>query len=191
MNPSEIITYLNAKVQHFAMAPGGIPTITSEDVSHILALVERRAQKFHIEPFILSQYVRLIHLGQSSYSESVARALRREIRNIKQIEKWRVPRKEFLLDMCFLALSEAHDARICPDCLGRAGGTINGRYIVCEPCKGTGKRKITDKDRAEALGIHPDSFYNTWRKRYRLIQTQIDKWEDIFQTSFRRVYDKD
>lgn len=187
MNPGEIITYLNAKVQHFSMAPGGIPKLTSEDVSHILALVEKEAQKQGIEQFVITQYIRLIHLGQGNLSENVARALRREIRLIKDSEGWRVPRKEFLLDMCLLALSEAHDARICPDCLGRAGGYIDSRYVICEPCKGTGKRKVTDKDRAQALNIHPDSFYNTWRKRYKLIQVRIDKWEDIFQTSFRKI----
>ena len=94
MNP-ELLTYLNAKVQHFAMSPGGIPHLTSEDISHILGKIGN---------VNACQYARLKYTGRTGLSDNVSRSLRREIMVIKGSENWRVPRKDFLLDLCTLAL---------------------------------------------------------------------------------------
>lgn len=183
MNP-ELLTFLNAKVQQFSVSPGGIPNLTSEDISHLIGKIQAEAKDKEMAK-LACDYV-VLKIAGTGDQRKLAEGLRRQIWKFKEKELWRVPKKDFMLDLCILALSESLDAKICPDCKGREGGIIKGRYVICGPCGGTGKRKIYDKDRANLLKVSRPSWSDTWGPRYRQICMIIDRWEDIFHTGIAR-----
>lgn len=183
MSAAKFLTYFNAKTQNF-IPIGGKASITPEDIAHILGKIKLGTE----ESEVFGHYVRFRHLGVTQNIEDIARYMRRHLYKIKDSEGWRVPKKDFLLDMCLLSLSEAAYDHICPDCLGRKGGIIEGKYISCRPCGGTGKRRIYDKDRAELLGILESSYSDTWGKRYRKIQLLLDRWDGILESGFNRYF---
>lgn len=159
-------------MQRFHLAPGGIPDLTAEDIAHALGMIASEEARL---------YARIKYCAQLEFAEDLARAMRRYILFRKVDDKWRIPRPDFLLDMTYLMLAEAVDPHTCSWCQGRAEvKPEQGPVIVCEACKGTGKRAMRDGDRARLMDISKSSWSETWGERYRDVQIEtVDKYEDI------------
>lgn len=178
MNAGELLALLTARVQRFHLAPGGIPRITADDMAHALGMIK-------IPEAAL--YARTKFCGEPSLEE-LALAIRRYAMVRKADASWRIPRKEFLLDMCRLMVWEAIDPHTCTWCLGRAEvRPESGPVIVCDACRGTGQRRLFDSDRARIVGLAKSSWSDPWAERYREIQIEtVDKWESIALSAVRR-----
>ena len=161
----EMMSMLTAKVQQFSVAPGGIPTLTSDEMAYCLG---------HISPEA-SSYSRLKYCNEPR-GEEVALGMRRQVATWKSLEHWRIPRKEWILDMCKLGLVEMLDNRICPTCQGRKEALINHRVIKCEGCNGTGKVNIQNLDRIDLMKTSKD-VWEDWITRYKRILAIIDIYE--------------
>jgi len=179
MNPKELLALLAPRVQRFHLAPGGIPSLTPEDVAHALGMIHNDLARV---------YARVKYAGQYEYSEGLALGLRRHILVKKVDENWRIPRKEFVLDMSFMMLAEAVDPNTCRWCWGRAEvKPEDGPVIVCSACDGQGRRKIRDLDRARIMGISKQSWSTNWAERYQEIQDEtVHKWEDLFSGAMKK-----
>lgn len=169
----EKLGLLNPKTLNFTPL-GGIPELTPDDINYLLARISEPAGK----------YLRLIHSSTSKEIDKrwvldVALALRREVAMFSGLEYWKIPRKEWILDMSAMALSEtvSHEigANICPKCDGRKDAVINNLKVVCIGCGGSGVKPATQEDRAEIMGVDLD-FWTTWTQRYRRILNIIDNW---------------
>jgi len=77
--------------------------------------------------------------------------------------------KDIIRSMVRLALFELNDPK-CEKCngtgLGKRGGT-------CRKCKGDRMMRISDKDRATALGVAYHQYRDTYGKRYEAVQRMI------------------
>ena len=179
MNPRELLALLTARVQRFHLAPGGIPNLTAEDMAHALGLVKNENARL---------YARVKFTGETESADSLACAIRRYIMICKLDNGWRIPRLGFLLDLSRLMVIEAIDPMTCTWCDGTEKDmTETGSVIVCDACHGTGKRRITDADRARLVGISKSSWSDPWGDRYRDTQIEtVEKWEDIAVNALKK-----
>jgi hypothetical protein len=178
MNPAELLGLLTAKVQRFQVARKGLPTYTSEDVSHALGLIESDEARL---------YARVKYAGQVEYAEGIVLAIRRQFMIRKGEQGWRTPRPMFLWDMSCLVLAEAIDPQVCLTCGGRKQWQPErGPLVNCPACRGNGFRTMYEKDRAELLDIWEANWSTTWSHRYRDGQINtVDVWEQYFQEGVR------
>lgn len=177
-DPRELLGMLAAKVQHFSAAPGGIPALTPEDVAAALGMIQDPVARL---------YFRVKWVNQYSFAEELACDFRTRVAVTLDIGKWRVPRKEWIFDMCCLALAESIDPHVCLWCKGRGSAEIDSRVVMCDNCKGTGHKQPTDSDRARLMGALKSSWSDTWGKRYQEIQTLIDRVDDKVWAVTRRI----
>jgi len=179
MNSQELLGLLTARVQRFHMAPGGIPRLTCNDVSHALGMIQNHD---------VTIYGRVKYCGQHEYAQDCAKAIRRHALIYRGDKRWRNPRENFMLDMAYVIMTEAVDPHTCTWCDGR--GEVrpeHGPVIICDGCQGTGKRHIRGIDRARLLGMLESSWSDTWAERYREIQiATVDKWEDILAGALKK-----
>jgi len=172
----ELLSLLTVKVQHFSSAPGGIPHITQEDVSHALALIKSPPARL---------YARVKYADQKLFASELATELLYYCSHIDGFTTWKV-RPGNLQSVCALALYEAINPHICPWCHGRKETVIEARVIVCDGCRGSGRRYLTDSDRAKLVNIPKSTWYDSWIDRYKSVQQVIDKWEDIVAGALKK-----
>ena len=185
-DPLELLSMLTARVQRFHMAPGGIPAITSDDVAHALGMIHNDEARL---------YARLKYCHQHTYAEGLALYIRRYVLMRKLSDRWRIPRKDFILDMACLMLAEAVDPHICSWCKGRGErpeikeGQATGKLEPCDQCRQTGRRsaELIQADRARLMGLSPQAWHNTWEDRYHDARTDtVLKWEVIIGGALRK-----
>lgn len=171
-DPRELLGLLTVKVQRFSVAPGGIPAITPEDVAHILGMISNRRTVL---------FARVKYADQKEFAEELADLMRTQVlQEIEGIAKWRNG-PDWVLSMCRLALAESVHPHTCSWCLGRAELILDeGKRIICDGCKGTGRRTWRDADRAKKMEITKQAWSNHWSDRYRLLcNVTVDRYEDM------------
>jgi len=169
----ELLAMLAVKVQHYNPSSGGIPTITPEDVAHILAKIKSPRATL---------YARIKYSGQDEWAKDLASLMRTQVlQEVEDIARWRGKGGDWVLKLCQMALVESIDPNTCSWCNGVAEVTLeDGQRIECGGCSGTGHRPWRDKDRARLAGITPSAWCNYWSERYRTIQQlTVDRYEDM------------
>jgi len=166
MNP-ELITILTAGAQDINDVPGGVANLTAADIAAIMSKLSVGASK----------YIRLKLLKEHDQRDDVLKIIVSRVERWKKIEEWRSPRPGFILDLCDMALSEAVEPLNCPQCKGRGGGILKGRYTPCIPCNESGKRKISNVYRAQTMGLTKQQWANRWGRRYIRILAITDGYE--------------
>lgn len=63
-------------------------------------------------------------------------------------------------------VAEMRCNRVCDDCKGSQFVRTNDRMTPCEKCSGTGRIRISDRQRAIALKLNPSSYMRVWRPPY-------------------------
>ncbi len=177
-DPRELLGMLAARVQHFSAAPGGSPKLTPEDIAAALGMIQDPVARL---------YFRVKWVHQYAFGEELALSFRRRAATTLDIGTWRVPRKDWMLDLCYLALVESIDPHICVWCKGRGSAQVESRIVVCDNCKGSGHKAPTDTDRARLMGASKSSWSDTWGKRYQEIQTLVDRVDDKVWAVTRRI----
>lgn len=167
------MSILNAKTQNFTPI-GGLPTLTAQDIAYLKARVSEPASK----------YLDLIYSSSPGNIDKrwiydISLAMRREVALFEGLEYWKPPRKDWILDMCAMALSEAVAHEIgettCSWCSGRGEAKIDNLLVKCDGCGGSGIRAIKQEQRAEIMNSTED-FWDGWWNRYRRILGIIDIW---------------
>lgn len=189
-DPRELLALLTAKVQRFAVAPGGEPVYIPEDVAQALGLIKvPNAVKF----------ARAKYCQDFSVIDDLAESMQVYILTKKQDSGWRIHRPNFILDMCYMALAESIDPHSCRWCHGRKEVVVEtphmtanrdfikeGQKIVCDACNGSGIRPPRDADRAYMMGLNKGNWSDPWANRYKEdVQSMIDRWESLIPGSIR------
>lgn len=177
-DPRELLARLAAKPQHFAQAPGGVVYLDQIDLAHVLGKIKH--------PYA-ALYARVKYADQMIFMEELALGLRYTINTKLAINEWRIPknkddypRKEFILDLCRLALYESISPGVCVYCGGWASEIDDsGQINNCRVCNGTGKQKVLEIDRANAMQISKQSWGTPWGPRYREILEIPGNWDDL------------
>jgi len=63
---------------------------------------------------------------------------------------------------------------------------IEARVIVCDGCRGSGRRYLTDSDRAKLVNIDKAAWSRYWNEKYKQIQDIVNKWEDIVAGALKK-----
>lgn len=189
-DPRELLGMLATRVQHFSAAPGGIPALTADDIAHAMAGVGtvKRDDKIirtrDADRIIL--YGRVKYAGESDSAQELALTFRRKIATDLDIWGWRIPRPDFVLDMCALALTESVDPMVCAWCSGRGSAMVGNKVVVCDGCKGSGRRLMQARDRAKLMGCTEQAWSMSWAKRYTEMREILDWWEMILERALSR-----
>ena len=176
-NPKELLSLLNQKIQHFALAPGGIPYFTPEDIAGMVSKLANPNIRL---------YARVKYAQQTGFSEELAHCMRIEASTLSGIGGWRVPRPDWLLDLSRLALYEDIDPQTCPICLGVAQALVNSKIVVCQACGGSQRSSLSDSDRSRLMGIDRSGWSRLWRDRYNDLKGHtIYSWDGNLSHLFR------
>ena len=176
-NPKELLSLLNQKIQHFALAPGGIPYFTPEYIAGMVSKLENP----HIR-----LYARVKYAQQTGFSEELAHCMRIEASTLSGIGAWRVPRHEWLLDLSRLALYEDIDPQICPICKGMGQALVNSKIVICRACGGSQRASLMDSDRARFMKIDKSGWSRVWRDRYNDLKGHtVYSWDGKLSQLFR------
>jgi len=171
-DPRELLSLLSCKVQRFDVSPGGIATITPEDVAYILGTIKNTKATL---------FARIKYSGEVQYAPELSDLMRTQVlQEVDGIAKWRNG-PDWILNLCRLALAEAIHPHTCSWCRGVAAVTTDdGQVITCGGCNGTGKRTMRDSDRAKLMDISKQAWSNHWVDRYGLLRNiTVDRYEDI------------
>lgn len=189
-DPRELFGLLCQRVQQFSMAPGGIPVFTQDDIAHALGKIQvlvgdgNVIKNNHLQEAIM--LARIKYAGETEYCEEFVLALRRKALLRLNVDDWRVPRPNFVLDMCWLALIEVIDPA-CPACDGIEYRMIDNKPVVCPECNGGGRLRITDKTRANFLLCSPTTWSQHWSKRYESILEIPKGWDEVIGPALRKM----
>jgi len=193
MNPAELLVMLTARTNKFERMPTGIPDITQQDLSNALALINHRIASLLLRVKYANQYDYLQKLDIRVWLKVVSMS----IENGWQYPKDRIGR-EFYHDMARMALAEAIWPHTCLWCHGTGHIVIHkrrlrgkkskriGQVIMCEACKGTGRKRPTERQRARLMNIPLTTWLRRWASVYRDIQIELDKVEAIGLGALRR-----
>ncbi len=172
----ELLGLLAAKCQHFAAAPGGIPGLTPEDLAHALGTMHEEG---------LRLFARVKYVGEAEWIDDLVGVLFRKVTITLDIGTWRVPRRDFIRDMCRLAIIEAIDPQTCLFCGGTAIAIESNKVVPCKHCH-EGKRRVRDMDRAHAMGCIKSSWSQHWSDRYEEVRLIVDCWDDRLEGALRK-----
>lgn len=178
---AEMLGRLTAKVAAWEPAIREFNALTREDIALALSMVQ-------IMPARL--IARVKYADQEEYApeaiDAVLNAIERGalevvVDKIAAPERWRIPRPDFIRDMCRLALAEYLSPRICYRCHGRGYVTrrVTGKRDKCPTCYETGHIVYQAKDRCHILGVAPDAWSKSWKERYSAIQSLFDKYDGL------------
>ena len=173
---TELLTILNAngiKVDH---VPGGIPTITEQDVLFAMSGAPVGMWRLAL--------VKICGRGQETrnlyYALSVAAAGK------KSVNKWVMKNKGYLERLCLLAIFEINETRNCWVCRGTGARNIKKTKLVkCEFCKGTGQKGIGTRERINRVGLS-EKQWKRCKYVYGVILNILINWESGIRRRLKR-----
>lgn len=177
---AELIAMLTAKVQPWEPALADFQRLTREDVALALSFVRSVPARLLVRIKYADQ---AMYVGE--FEDRLVSAIERgclwHAVELATARRWKVPRKDFLRDMCRLAIIEHISPRQCPACGGRGFRvTRKGKLRVnCTRCEGRQHVPLPEWERATLLRIEPDAWAHSWRDRYRAIQGVLDHYEAL------------
>lgn len=187
---AELLAMLTARVHSWEPAIGEFDRLRREDVALALSLVAVIPARL-IARIKYADQTRYVGKFEDELISAIERgALMDVVSDVVMPQEWRYPRKDFLRDLCRLALAETLSPKLCGRCRGHGfvmarKGRESGEYLrrSCERCNGSGKRlgdgRYEEKERAKLMGVNPDAWCHTWRDRYKAILIKIESYEAI------------
>ena len=156
----QILTRLNPKGVNLEGVNGGIPELTTADLSACLAGADNIG---------LMVILRRVTDDTSGHREAYKRLMKGIIRVAKQ-NRWKLGKNDNkikqLLNLC---LYEYIYPIKCPTCRG----TGYYRYKECPTCHGTTNYTLNDSQRAYALGVHRSNWRRTWANRHKQVSEYL------------------
>lgn len=167
---------LTAKIGRLEIGNGGIAEFTQADVGHALGLIK------HPKAILIG---RVKYAVQKELYDQLEYALWDSAVVLAILNKWKIPKDlhgtQFLRRMAKMALSECLEPQHCTQCQGRGELITENLKIQCESCEGLGHKPKSDRQRADRMNMAKSTWADTWSEPYRLVQIELDKWEDIFR----------
>lgn len=194
---AELLAMLTAKVHSWEPSIREFGRLQREDVTLALAFVNVLPARL-LARIKFADEIQYVGTFEDELLSAIERgALMEIVENVVMIDpaRWRYPRRDFLRDMCRMAIAETLAPKLCRRCKGHCffvSKKPTGEFIrrACERCGGTGKRlgdgRYEERERAMLMGINPDAWSHTWRDRYRAILTKIDQYEAIALGSIKK-----
>ena len=180
---AEFLSLLTADTEHIEPGVAAFNRLRREDVTLALAWV-------HNVPARL--LARVKYADQQTYKGdletlfvcAVEHGALNRVCDIAAPSRWRIPRADFIRDMCRLAIFEHIEptASLCWRCHGRGAVSKRGKralQIDCPVCKGDGKGRMKDHWRARMLRIGTEDYRRTWGERYTAIQALLTRYDGI------------
>ena len=153
---------------------GGIPDLTSEDISHALGTIRHPHA---------SLVLRVKLAGQETYRQDLFIALYTHVMENMALD-WPRPRNHWIFDLTKLAVSDFLAPALCPTCNGLGSFNHGQLKVTCEPCLGTGRYRHIIPE--EVLHIRPRT-WRTWEPRYLDILGKLSLWESIACNALGRL----
>lgn len=186
MNPCAAFAMLTARSPSFPRLPRGHGGLTREDVAAMLVGMDK--------PVELMGYA--YELGDKKAIVELHRLLWWEVIQIGRTMGWRRPRPRFICrQLAMLALYEALEPYICPQCNGKGSttfdidehpeyvlspyyGELNEREgrIRCLTCRGAGRIKLSGRKRADIAGVSRPEWQEYWSGKYEGIYALTKGW---------------
>lgn len=188
MPSEEALKITTARSHHPSDDPGSDNPLTSEDIGHILGTIQNPNAADFGRYYLLEENIDL------------SERLYKQIQAFPKVKNWYEPRDDFILDLCRLALREvlSEVKSRCWTCKGSKGMRLTkahvqamnqdprrvqkfreGQLIDCLKCAGTGRRGVSDHDRADFLGIPMQSFKDPWKPRYGVVMGKVNDWHTV------------
>lgn len=176
---AELLAMLCAKVAHMEPTIAGFGVLQRYDVAHAIALIKNLPAQMLVR-IKYADEVSNTETFEDQLCAAIERGYLAHVVEFAAPQRWKVPRRTFLRDMCRLALIEYINPKLCYRCDGR-GGWINRKAlkVTCVECGGSGEGTYSDRQRARVLGVHEASWRQSWRDRYRAIQGVLDHYDGI------------
>jgi len=182
----ESIRLLTAKSPRFSREGASYDRLRWEDIAAALSRVK--------DPEIAIFGRLLVADIERKTLERIERKMLLDIVDIATEEKWtkgktwKNHKKDTLRKLIRLAIVERLVGHICPSCNGNRGVMIAKKWKICPRCRGFGSSTITDMERARLIDIHPDTYRDVWRQRYRCsIHGVLDRYEARIGAALREA----
>jgi len=177
MNTGELLSIMTARVATLEKMPTGIPTITQQDVLGAMGMINHPCA---------SLLLRVKYAHQFDFMDDLEHCIMIYIEKLWRDNHW--PRyRGSMLKLCEFLLWEHIWPRRCVSCGGIGEKTVEtGKVYQCGSCKGTGVRKIHDKDRASVLEIPYTTFRRKWSPIYQELLASMDRIEAIGRGALRK-----
>lgn len=176
---AEMIAMLCAKVKRFEPAITQFDSLQRYDVVHAMALVKNLPARMLIR-IKYADEVSNIDTLENEFAAAVERGLLRHVEQFAAPERWKIPRKGFLRDMCRLSLVETIIPNVCWNCVGTKGSPdTGGKWTPCGVCGETGFKRPSESKRARIMGVSKSGWVHSWSPRYRVLLDCWDKYEAI------------
>jgi hypothetical protein len=187
---AELLSMLTAKVHSWEPSIREFDRLQREDVVLALAFVKVAPARL-LARIKYADEIKYVGDFENELLSAIERgALMDVIENVVMIDpaRWRYPRRDFLRDMCRMAIAETLSPKLCRRCAGHGffvARKPENQFIrrACERCGGTGKRlgdgRYEEKERAELMNVTPDAWRMTWQQRYRAILSKIEAYEEL------------
>lgn len=171
----EILKLLNPKSARLDGACGGVPAITIDDINYACAGTKQLGLDL-----LLAKVC-----GDRSAQNQAFYGLYQAVIQLAVDNKWKIRRngKEKIRALTQLIIFELTALPRCPIC----HGTKHDKQLKpCRTCRGTGVYRITESQRAKALGIAPSTWQRVWAFRY----TEVMSLATIYETDALRIIGK-
>lgn len=176
---AKLIAMMCAKVSRFEPSITAFDALQRYDVVQAVAMVKSMPAQMLIR-IKYADDVSNIDTFEDQLCAAIERGMLRHVEQFAAPQRWKSPRKDFLRDLCRLAIAEHLSPKLCWFCRGHGGGvTPQGQHITCDRCSGSGEGRPSERKRARFLNIDESAWKHSWRARYRVIQGVLDTYEEI------------
>lgn len=173
MEPADFIARLTPASQDFQQAGvSSVPGLGSTEAARALSGLQRG-------PYFLSL---VLWAGDNSSRYDLENQLWGDMCCIATERKWIVVcGGEMLRGMAKMAVAEIVDPRLCGVCKGRGSISPRGGAVRnCAICNGSGRVRISERERARNAGIDRNSWRRVWGERYEdHFISRLASWEII------------
>jgi hypothetical protein len=116
--------------------------------------------------------------GDRHTQEPLFYQMYREVIDLALKQGWKAKKRgeDKIRSVLQLAIYESVTQFVCPTCRGTKWSRKDPTK-ACAPCRGTGKWRITDKDKASVTGISKQAWSQTWQHRYNDILILLENYE--------------
>lgn len=164
MSAAELLAQLTPHGVRIGHIPGGIPSLTPQDIAAAVAL--------SCTPFeaslLLSRYA---HDGQQ-FRE--ARAYWFEVVMAeKQLRGWTSEEPGQFKALSDATLDEWIGDHRCKACKGTKEAVIDAQKVVCDACGGSGIRYPSDRAMGRSIGVGRTAYANHWKHRVDWCRREI------------------
>jgi hypothetical protein len=166
---AEIVGRLNPKAHSWDNIPTSKQFITQSDIAAAIGMLPREVDRL---------FVRVFFAHHEQFIQALEREFLEIVVNTFHMERW-VNQPGFITKMIRTAMYENARQSMCLTCNGQKSN-INqeGKSEICQVCKGSGYKPMTNYRRATLLGIHHEILKRHKRQQYEKVLEIVRDCQD-------------